>query len=251
LKKRTKSLNKIIGETIGVVQGEKFSIGIQALNIKTLGGYPWNENDHLPQMDIFDSEKSYAIEKGRKGVLYLVEAAKPTEYGSTLQAYCRNRNKDRIIKNWEHERYIAPAYEDGGIIGSKIALFGCPVDKTLDTIGAIEIAENLPHPQIDGQWGKTVPSAAAAYMILNFSERDIEKALAFTSKAGLRYLYHGDPFKTWGHFKLKEEYFPEGVESLKRCVEKAESMGIQLGIHTLSNFITTNDAYVTPIPAKF
>lgn len=131
------TINKIIGETIGVVQGEKFSIGIQALNIKTLGGYPWNENDHLPQMDIFDSDENYAIEKGRKGVLYSVEAAKPTEYGSTLQAYCRNRNKDRIIKNWEHERYIAPAYEDGGIIGSKIALFGCPVDKTLDTIGAI------------------------------------------------------------------------------------------------------------------
>jgi len=244
------TINKIIGETIGVVQGEKYAIGIQALNIKTLGGYPWNENDHLPQMDIFDSDENYTIEKGRKGVLYSVEAAKPTEYGSTLQAYCRNRNKDRIIKNWEHEKYVAPAYEDGGIIGSKIALFGCPADKTLETIGAIEIEEDLPHPQIDGQWGKTAPSAAAAYMILNFSERDVEKALAFTSKAGLKYLYHSDPFETWGHFKLKEEYFPEGVESLKRCVEKAESMGIKVGIHTLSNFITTNDTYVTPIPDK-
>ena len=244
------TINKIIGETIGVVQGEKYAIGIQALNIKTLGGYPWNENDHLPQMDIFDSDESYAIEKGRKGVLYSVEAAKPTEYGSTLQAYCRNRNKDRNIKNWEHEKYVAPAYEDGGIIGSKIALFGCPEDKTLETIGAIEIAEGLPHPQIDGQWSKTAPSAAAAYMILNFSEKDIDKALAITRKAGLRYLYHVDPFETWGHFKLKEEYFPNGIKSMKRCVEKAESMGIKVGIHTLSNFITTNDFYVTPIPDK-
>lgn len=244
------TINKIIGETIGVVQGEKYTVGIQALNIKTLGGYPWNENDHLPQMDIFDSDENYAIEKGRKGVLYSVEAAKPTEYGSTLQAYCRNRNKDRVISNWEHEKYVAPAYEDGGIVGSKIALFGCPVDKTLDTIGAIEIAEGLPHPQIDGQWGKTATSASAAYIILNFSEKDIEKALAFTRKAGLKYLYHGDPFETWGHFKLKEEYFPNGIESMKHCVEKAESMGIKVGIHTLSNFITTNDSYVTPIPDK-
>ncbi|MFC2160789.1 hypothetical protein ACFLRX_03975 [Acidobacteriota bacterium] len=244
------TIKKMIGETIGVVRGEKYALGIQALNIKTLGGYPWNENDHLPQMDIFESDDNYTIDKGRKGVLYSVEAAKPTQYGSTLQAYCRNRNKDRVINNWEHEKYVAPAYKDGGIIGSKIALFGCPVEKTLDTIGAIEIAEGLPHPQIDGQWGKTATSASAAYIILNFSEKDIEEALAITKKAGLRYLYHGDPFDTWGHFKLKNAYFPNGREGLKRCVEKAESMGIKIGVHTLSNFITPNDSYVTPIPDK-
>ena len=242
------TINKVIGETVGVVRGEEYAIGIQALNIKTLGGYPWNENDHLPQIDIFDSEKNYDMATGRRGVLYSVEAAKPTEFGSTLQAYCRNRFRDRIIKNWEHEKFMAPALEDGGIIGSKIALFGCPVDRTLDTIGAIEIAEDLPHPQIDGQWGKKAPLASAAYMILNFSEGDIDRALDITRKAGLRYVYHSDPFETWGHFKLKEQYFPKGIPSLKRCVEKAKAVGIDVGIHTLSNFITTNDPYVTPVP---
>ena len=53
------TIKKIIGETIGVVRGEKYAVGIQALNMKTLGGYPWNENDHLPQMDIFESDKNY------------------------------------------------------------------------------------------------------------------------------------------------------------------------------------------------
>lgn len=244
------TINEIIGETIGVVRGEKYAIGIQALNIKTLGGYPRNENDHLPQVDIFDSDGNYDTESGREGVLYSVEAAKPTEYGSTLQAYCRNRNEERIINNWEHERYVAPAYKDGGIIGSKIALFGCPLEKILETIEAIEIEEGLPHPLIDGQWSKTQPSAAAAYVILNFSERDIEDALKITQKAGLKYLYHSDPFETWGHFELKKEYFPRGIEGLKRCVDRAEAMGIKVGIHTLSNFITTNDPYVTPIPDK-
>lgn len=242
------TIKTIIGETIGVVRGERFSLGIQALNIKTLGGYPWNENDHLPQTDIFDSGENFNLAQGRKGVLYSVEAAKPTPYGSTLQAYCRNRNKDRIIKNWGQERFLAPAYADGGVTGSKIALFGCPVVKTLETIGAIELAEGLPHPQLDGQWGKTAPSASAAYIILNFSEKDMAQALEITKKAGLRYLYHSDPFSTWGHFQLKKQYFPHGIKSLKNCVEKAEAMGIMLGLHTLSNFITTNDPYVTPLP---
>ena len=35
---------------------------------------------------------------------------------------------------------------------------------------------------------------------------------------------------------------------MKRCVERAEKQGVRLGLHTLSNFITTNDPYVTPIP---
>jgi len=31
------TIKKIIGETIGVVRGEEYAIGIQALNIKTMG----------------------------------------------------------------------------------------------------------------------------------------------------------------------------------------------------------------------
>jgi hypothetical protein len=47
---------------------------------------------------------------------------------------------------------------------------------------------------------------------------------------------------------LHKDAFPENWESMKECVDKAEEEGIKLGAHTLSNFITTNDPYVTPIP---
>jgi hypothetical protein len=243
------TINKVIGETVGVVQGEEFAMGIQALNPKTLGGYPWQENDCMPQIDIFEQDNlSDLSEEKKRHVLYRVEAAKPEDFGSTLQAYCRNRNKERIIKNWNHEKYVAPVFDDGGVIGSKIALFGCPVEKTLETIGAIEISEGLPHPKIDGEWGKTIPSASAAYMIMGFGEEDIEKALDITEKAGLRYLYHPGPFENWGHFKLDKNRFPNGIKGMKTCVDKAEARGIKLGVHTLSNFITTNDSYITPTP---
>ncbi len=245
------TLNKIIGETVGVVQGEEFALGIQALNAKTLGGYPCNENDCMPQIDIFDqSDFSDISEKGKRYVLYRVEAAKPTDFGSTLQAYCRNRFSDRIIENWGKKKYVVPAFDDGGVIGSKIALFGCPVNRILQIIEKIELAEDLPHPMIQGKWGKTSPLASSAYLILDFGENDIEKAIAITKKAGLKYLYHSGPFKTWGHFLLKENQFPQGIESMKRCVEIAKRNGITVGVHTLSNFITTNDPYVTPIPDK-
>ncbi|MBI9062232.1 MAG: hypothetical protein JEZ14_09600 [Marinilabiliaceae bacterium] len=91
-------INKVIGETIGVVQGDSFAIGLQALNIKTIGGYPWRENDYMPQLDVMEQDNYENLEKGKRGVLYSVEAAKPTAFGSTLQAFCRNRSTDRVIE---------------------------------------------------------------------------------------------------------------------------------------------------------
>ncbi len=243
------TIKKIIGETVGVVRGDEFAFGIQALNPKTLGGFPWTDNDCTPQFDIFEQEDySDLSEANKRETLYRVEAAKPEKFGSTLQAYCRNRNKERIIENLSHKKYVSPVFEDGGIIGSKIALFGCPVEQTLETVGKIEIEEGLPHPTIDGVWGKTAQSASAAYLIYDFGEATIDEAIKYTKKAGLRYLYHSGPFKNWGHFELIESAFPNGWDGLKMCVEKAAKEGIMVGVHTLSNFITTNDPYVTPVP---
>lgn len=246
------NIKKIIGETVGVVRGDSYAIGIQSLNLKTLGGYPWNESDRMPAFDIFREEDINNMHPKSEGsVLYRVEAGKPTKNGSSLQAYCRNRNKDRIIQDFNHDRLVAPAYHDGGVIGSKIALFGCPVEKALETLGKIEIAEDLPHPMVEGEWGKKARQASAAYLITNFTENNIDKAIALTRKAGLKHLYHyGKTFDNWGHFNLYTGEFPNGIKGLKMCVEKAEKEDIIIGTHCLSNFISTNDPYVTPIPSR-
>ncbi len=242
------TISETVAETVGVVRDSVFAFGLQALNPKTLGGYPWNENDCMPQLDLFESgDYSDLSEAGKRYVLYRVEAAKPDSFGSTLQAYCRDRSRERVVENWGHQAYTAPPFEDGGVAGSAIALFGAPAGVALETIGRIELAQGLPHPMIDGEWGKTTRSAAAAYLILDFSEADIDRAIAHTRQAGLRWLYHSGPFRTWGHFELGAG-FPNGWAGMGRCVEKAEAAGVHVGVHTLSNFITTNDPYVTPVP---
>ena len=50
------TIDESIGETVGIARGPEFAIGLQALNIRTLGGYPWNENDAMPQLDIFEGD---------------------------------------------------------------------------------------------------------------------------------------------------------------------------------------------------
>ncbi|MFC4874574.1 hypothetical protein [Negadavirga shengliensis] len=243
------SVREIIGEAVGVVRNGEFAIGIQALNVKTLGGYPSQESDIEPAYDIFETGDLVDVDSGwRNKKYYRGQTAKVIENGSVLQAYTRNRSDNRVIENWGHSQYLAPAFEDGGVVGSKIALFGCPSDQALTTIGTIEVAEGLPHPTINGAWAKTAKEATASYLIMGFDGKSLDKAVSLTKKAGLKYLYHGGPFKTWGHFELNQEAFPDNWKSLKSYVDRAAAEGVHLGLHTLSNFITTNDPYVTPVP---
>ncbi|MBT5713479.1 hypothetical protein HOI71_20695, partial [Candidatus Poribacteria bacterium] len=162
------------------------------------------------------------------GVGDALHAAAETAEGAALQAYTLEA--------------------DGGIVGSKIALFSCPAEDALETLGRIEVAEALPHPMLDGEWTKTSRAARESYLIANFGEDSLDEMVAATKQAGFRYLYHGHPFKNWGHFDLLEDAFPDGDASLKRCADRAEEEGVRLGVHTLTNFITTSDPYVTPTP---
>ncbi|MBL6845137.1 MAG: hypothetical protein ISQ73_17005 [Verrucomicrobiae bacterium] len=243
------TIKAIVGETVGVVRDQQYAIGIQSLNAKTLGGFPVKEDDVMPMYNIFDgSDYSDIALKFKDQQLYRGNTAEHKEYGSVIQAYCRDRSEQRTITNWGHPQYIAPPFEDGGLVGSRIALFGCPANQALKTIGIIEEQENLPHPEIDDVWAKISPDATASYLIVSFGEDEIDEAIKLTKSAGLRYLYHGGPFQTWGHFKLNPNQFPDNWRSMQRCVTKAKASGVRLGVHTLSNFIKPNDPYVAPSP---
>ena len=224
-------IGKTIGEVIGVVRDGEYAIGLQTLNAKTLGGVLKNEEG------ADESRGSVAISQ---------------PYGSSLQAFSLDRSKNRMVTVWGQNYPNMPveAIPDETTIGSAIALFGCPEKQVLSRVGVIELAEGLPHPMINGVWLKQSPETGRAYLISDFDEKNIDEMLDYTQKAGLMWLYHEGPFKSWGHFILDSASFPNGVAGMKMCVEKAAAKGLRIGVHTLSTFINTNDPYVTPVPDK-
>ncbi len=223
------TINQIVGDVVGVVRDEEYAIGIQALNLKTLGGYPDNT-------------------EGLNGFRGQTAVAAP--WGSVLQAYCMDRSRPRNADVWNgvFPNMPVPPIEGETVVGTKIALFGCAAAEALDTIGRIALAEGLPYPMIDGVWSKKSPEAGRSYMIADFSEDTVDEILESVQRANLAGLYHGNPFKTWGHYEPHPRHFPNGAQGLKECVEKARVLGIRLGVHTLSNFIQPTDAYVSPVP---
>jgi len=223
------TIGETAGEIIGVVRDAEFAVGLQVLNIKTLGGLPAYDEGSDPSRS---------------------RTAQPAAWGSVIQAYSLDRSRPRHVSGWTGHFPNMPVAPIPGetVVGSSIALFGCPVALTLDRIGAIEIAEGLPHPAIDGVWVKQWPDLGRSYLIAAFTESTADELLAFTKRANLMSLYHPEPFASWGHYELDAKAFPNGNAGMKKIVEKARGLDIRIGAHTLTNFINTNDPYVTPVP---
>ena len=224
------TISGIIGDFVGVVRNDDYAIGFQSLNIKTTGGELVNDEG---------------------AVMGRGTAAVPQDYGSSIQAFCINRTKPQEITAWNKiNRTQVVAHPDFNLEGSAIALFGAPEKEALSIIEKIELGEGLPHMMIDGEWMKTSSKAGRPYIISNFGEETVDQMLDFTESVGFYSLYQSHPFKTWGSFDLIPSLFPNGRAGMKASVDKAKARDIKMGVHTLTNFITTNDPFVTPIPNK-
>jgi len=223
------TIRETVGEIIGVARDAEYAIGLQVLNIKTIGGYPLNDEGSDPSRS---------------------NVAQARPWGSVLQAFAMDRSRPRTVGGWNGQFPNMPVDPIPGetVVGSAIALFGCPAGRALERIGAIEAAEGLPHPTVDGVWVKQWRDLGRSYLIAAFDETSADELLAFTKRADLMSLYHPEPFASWGHYGLDPKAFPNGNAGMRRIVEKARALGIRIGAHTLTNFINTNDPYVTPRP---
>ncbi|MDQ8153414.1 MAG: hypothetical protein P3B98_02025 [Gemmatimonadota bacterium] len=223
------TIGHTVGEVVGVVQDGDVALGLQVLNAKTLGG------------DLPNREGS----TWARGI-----AARQQAWGSFLNAYAINRARARTVDGWGGDFPNMPVSPIAGetVVGSAIALFLTPAAQALDAMERIEVAEGLPHPTIDGVWFRKSPLFERSYMISDFGEAEVDQMIGYATRSGLYSLYHEGPFKNWGHFVLDSARWPSGRPGLKAAVAKARAAGLHFGVHTLTNFINTNDPYVTPVP---
>jgi hypothetical protein len=228
-------IDEIVGTAVGVVRNKSYGIGIQSLNVKTLGGYEIENRNRF-------GNTAEAMERATR--LEKIKIKK----GSRLQAHSKNRTIERVTNYIKMTGIRELPVPGETVVGSKIALFGSLAEEILDVIGIIEISEGLPHPVIEGEWVKKSKKANPSKFIVSFSEKNIDECLSLAKKAGIKYLYTPGIWESWGHFGINKNPFPNGYEGVRACVEKAEKEGIKLGAHTLSSFIKPWDPYITPKP---
>lgn len=257
--------SQYIGETVGVVRDSVFAIGIQALDLFTTEGQPHLGDDAsggtyidpLPGQVVPDDIKDQ-IGKKIDFINVNVEGDMPEyvrnwrgnaairkPYGSDLQFFARNWKAPCTIELYGRKQYVEPVDQD--YIGSSITLFACPSLNTLDVIEEIELGEGLPHPMIDGVWIKRWNKANQAYML--YEGNSLDNALNYADSCNFSLVHIGDIFKSWGHFDLHSDRFPEGAKQISNFTAKAKERGISVGVHTLTMFTSQHDPYITPIPS--
>lgn len=242
------TIREVVGDVIGVAQGDGIAFGIQSLNIKTNAGIPTEYAEQVKEHFRYVGKQA---ELSVESVPDFRLAAADNSDGTIFQFSCRRRNQVeyRAVQQIKESLTLPIDGEDGAIKGAKIAFFGSKQADALVRIGEIEVEQGLPHPLFDGEWGKTAQAAMQSYLISDFSEDDLDFILDKAQVAGFKYVYHAGPFLDWGHFNWDPHFTKGGDEGVRKMVDKAGERGIAMGVHTLTNFLTTNDAYVTPVPS--
>lgn len=244
------------GQVAGVAYNDKFGIGIHSLNTKTIGGWPaeYNNLSYPSQLPLINGYPSPLNTRGFNN-----SSVSFNTWGSVLQSYTWDYTKptERNVHPWNAtQKRTVPAltgdYADvASMIGSSIALYGTRTPNILNVLSNIEVKEGLPHPTINGEWQKTSIETAQDFLVYTDNMyNNIVNDSQMANDAGINYIYGqygaSGPWHTDGGLQFNGN-FGGSDAAAKQMVDIAASYGINVGVHTLSNEISTWDStYITP-----
>ncbi len=235
------STSKTVGTSVGVVRDDDFAIGLRPLTDRTEGAWPQEDQDMG-----WESEVNHDPDHVSVGSLEEWSAAGVTPWGSVLRAFTFDYTKERHRKVRGYPIPVGPLPgRDGRIAGSKIALFGASPEATPTILSNIAKGEKLPYPKLDGQWQKASQASSQSWLVLGDLETgNIPAAARFAKAAGMNRIYsltssYG-PWKSSGHYQFDSSLGGSDAGAAA-AVDIAKANGVQLGVHTLSDFISTGD----------
>ncbi|MFD7428519.1 Ig domain-containing protein [Streptomyces sp. NPDC059818] len=235
------SISKTVGTSVGVVRDDDFAIGLRPLTDRTEGAWPQEDQDMG-----WESEVKHDPDQVSVGSLEEWSAAGVTPWGSVLRAFTFDYTKERHRKVRGYPIPVGPLPgRDGGIAGSRIALFGASPEATPTVLSNIAKGEKLPYPKLDGQWQKASQASSQSWLVLGDLETgNIPAAARFAKAAGMNRIYsltssYG-PWKSSGHYQFDSSLGGSDAGAAA-AVDIAKANGVQLGVHTLSDFVSTGD----------
>lgn len=145
----------------------------------------------------------------------------------------------------------AETLRDVKLKGCGGALIVASPDQLLDAIEAVEIDYHLPRGV---QSRRSDLINASAYWSSHITPLNVDEHIAYAKKGGFRMMliYYPAIFKEIGGYRnngdydLREEY-PNGIEDVRKMLQKIKDAGIHPGIHFLQTHIGIESRYVTPV----
>jgi len=145
-------------------------------------------------------------------------------------------------------------YREHGIEPARFGVLACPRAELMETIERFEQAAGLPSPRPGGVWNKSSPWIKRSYFFLTgFRESQFDEALAIARRGGFHIILIGQDSwcQTTGHYEVNRNNFPDGVDGLKRTVQKFKEAGFRVGLHFLAASMADSGGSPQTSPASW
>ena len=155
--------------------------------------------------------------------------------GSTeLTASCQDAPGPRL-EGSAATLLAVPTPELKAILAKHADAYGLPVNRTAGGVAS-----------------RDTDMARGSYWFLSFAEDEVDRVIEYCRETGFRQVMinSGAWCRSSGHYLFDTDRYPDGVESLRRTVERLHEEGILAGMHCFASKVSKRDPYVTPVPDR-
>ena len=142
----------------------------------------------------------------------------------------------------------ASADRTHSLCGAAVALTACPNEQLRPALQDLLRQENLAYSHLGGPFAREAAENRSSYLFAYVSENDVEQWIDLAQRGGIGYIHLISWEQSLGHYAPNPSLFPNGINGLKTVVDKIHAAGLQVGMHTLTGCIDTNDPWVRPVP---
>ena len=146
-------------------------------------------------------------------------------------------------------RLRATVYRPFGMVGQRVALFGCEPNRVRDHVRELEKAFDIP----GGIDLKTNKANRQSYLMIGgVTAANADRLIGYAQRGGFGsiLMLHG----TWAHFGRKyavpKDKWPGGLPQLKQAVDKIHAKGMLAGAHMFSSKVPKVSQYTCPVPDR-
>ena len=136
-----------------------------------------------------------------------------------------------------------------GLTGSSAALVVGPRSELVPMLKQVELNEPVPKSLHGGAWACESGATRGSYLFANVAASATDDWIEMARRGGFEYIHLHGWWKTLGHYDVNRGYYPNGIEDMKRTVEKIHAAGMKASCHTLTACIDPRDSWVTPVPS--
>lgn len=151
------------------------------------------------------------------------------------------------------DQLFAMCYPRFGFAGAAAAIIACPAGLLRDVMKeAVHAAPEIPRTDIGGPFAMDSPANRESYLMdvnQRVTEANADEWIELARKLGIRQLdFHMGLTLRFGDYEPDPQHFPNGLEGLRKVVDKLHAAGMKAGFHTYAHFLAKNSRWVSPVP---